>query len=313
MRGARVDVGGAAARIAGRLLSVERVERRRDGATAIPIDTVTLVTDGGEVQPIALDPGVTVRIAEPGLNQEVAQYLTLVASERDQDLRQLTLATSGTGDRDLFVSYISEVPVWKATYRLVLPAAGEARQPLLQGWAIIDNTVGADWNNVELSLVAGAPQSFVQASRGRITCSVPSCRSPSGCLMTPQTFQAALTTAGGGSISGVLTNPTGATLPGVTVTASWNGKRIATAVSDDRGRYRLTGLPAAQYVVEAQLSSFKKVTRNVTVSGGADTVMDAKLEIGAMMESVTLRVIQVSFHHDRRRRSRRLGAGERQC
>jgi len=33
---------------------------------------------------------------------------------------------------------------------------------LLQGWAIVDNTVGEDWNNVELSLVAGAPQSFIQ-------------------------------------------------------------------------------------------------------------------------------------------------------
>ena len=83
-------------------------------------------------------------------------------SVRDQDVRRLTIATSGTGDRDLFVSYVSEVPVWKATYRLVLPAPGETRRPLLQGWAIVDNTVGEDWENVELSLVAGAPQSFIQ-------------------------------------------------------------------------------------------------------------------------------------------------------
>ena len=34
--------------------------------------------------------------------------------------------------------------------------------PPLQGWAVVDNTVGADWDNVQLSLVAGAPQSFIQ-------------------------------------------------------------------------------------------------------------------------------------------------------
>ena len=43
----------------------------------------------------------------------------------------------------------------------MLPANGKD-QPLLQGWAIVDNTVGEDWTNVELSLVAGAPQSFIQ-------------------------------------------------------------------------------------------------------------------------------------------------------
>ena len=60
------------------------------------------------------------------------------------------ISTAGSGERNLFVSYISEVPIWKSTYRLVLPPKGK---PLLQGWAVVDNTVGEDWNNVELSLV----------------------------------------------------------------------------------------------------------------------------------------------------------------
>jgi hypothetical protein len=32
----------------------------------------------------------------------------------------------------------------------------------MQGWAGVDDKVGADWDNVQLSLVAGAPQSFIQ-------------------------------------------------------------------------------------------------------------------------------------------------------
>ena len=188
--------------MAGRLLSVERVERRRDASTSTTVDAVTLVTDGGDVQQIALDPGVTVRIAEPGLNQEVGQYLSLVASERDQDLRRLTIATTGTGERDLFVSYVSEVPVWKATYRLVLPAAADARKPLLQGWAIVDNTVGEDWDNVELSLVAGAPQSFVQDISRPYYVQRPVVPLPERMSMTPQTHQGALTTLNEGSAIG---------------------------------------------------------------------------------------------------------------
>ena len=59
------------------------------------------------------------------------------------------------------MSYISEVPVWKSTYRIVFPQTPNG-SATMQGWAVVDNTVGADWDNVQLSLVAGAPQSFIQ-------------------------------------------------------------------------------------------------------------------------------------------------------
>jgi len=50
----------------------------------------------------------------------------------------------------------------KSTYRLVFnPKAGQ--KPFLQGWAIVDQHRSAGLGkNVALSLVAGAPQSFVQ-------------------------------------------------------------------------------------------------------------------------------------------------------
>jgi hypothetical protein len=76
-------------------------------------------------------------------------------------LRHLTLDALGQGQRELRVSYISEVPVWKSTYRIVFPLTPNGNATM-QGWAVVDNTVGADWDNVQLSLVAGAPQSFIQ-------------------------------------------------------------------------------------------------------------------------------------------------------
>jgi hypothetical protein len=52
-------------------------------------------------------------------------------------------------------------PVWTISYRLDLsaPSPGEA---LLQGWAIVDNDGGTDWRDVELTLAAGRPVSFIQ-------------------------------------------------------------------------------------------------------------------------------------------------------
>ena len=192
LRGARLEVRSGTGRITGRLLSVERIDRPVDNAVT-HVDALSIVSDAGEIQTIALDAGVSVRILEADLKQEVGRYLSLVGSVRDQDVRRLTLATAGTGDRDLFVSYVSEVPVWKATYRLVLPSAGETRKPLLQGWAIVDNTVGQDWERVELSLVAGAPQSFVQAISQPYYVQRPVIPLPDRVQLAPQTHQAALT------------------------------------------------------------------------------------------------------------------------
>jgi hypothetical protein len=48
--------------------------------------------------------------------------------------------------------------MWKSSYRLMFGAAGE---PTLEGWAIVDNTSGDDWNNVRLAVVSGKPVSFI--------------------------------------------------------------------------------------------------------------------------------------------------------
>jgi hypothetical protein len=160
LRGARVQVRNDAALVSGRLLSVEEKISKHGQDESKSLE-LSVITDAGEVRTFPLSAALGVRVADHDLSEEISRYLTLVGSARDQDTRRMTISTSGSGDRNLFVSYISEVPVWKSTYRILLPTKSDSK-PLLQGWAIVDNTVGEDWTNVELSLVAGAPQSFIQ-------------------------------------------------------------------------------------------------------------------------------------------------------
>jgi hypothetical protein len=160
LRGTRMEVRSRTNAITGRLLSIER-KTRISGGTTLEIDYLSLITDSGDVRTTELSPAFSVRLLEKGLPAKVDRYLDLVSSSRDADVRRMVISTEGSGERSLFVSYISEVPVWKATYRIVLNSKTR-KMPLLQGWAVVDNTVGQDWDNVQLSLVAGAPQSFVQ-------------------------------------------------------------------------------------------------------------------------------------------------------
>lgn len=189
LRGARLEVRTDASSATGRLLSIDERDIPIKGDQKITVDQVSLITDTGEVRVFDLTPSTSVRIAEKDVSDEIGKYLGLVASTRDQDLRRMTISTAGTGERNLLVSYISETPVWKSTYRIVVPTEGK---PLLQGWAIVDNTVGEDWKNVEMSLVAGAPQSFVQELSQPYYARRPVVPLPENALITPQTHEATL-------------------------------------------------------------------------------------------------------------------------
>ncbi len=189
LRGARLEVKSGSESVTGRLLSIDEREVPIKGDQKITVDQISIVSDAGEVRVFDLTPSTSVRVAEKEVNEEVGKYLGLVASTRDQDVRRMTISTAGDGERDLLVSYISEVPVWKSTYRIVIPNEGK---PLLQGWAIVDNTVGEDWKDVELSLVAGAPQSFVQELSQPYYTRRPVVPLPENAMLSPQTHEATM-------------------------------------------------------------------------------------------------------------------------
>jgi hypothetical protein len=194
LRGARIQVRNGAALVSGRLLNVEEktVKKGKDEQETTKSLELSVVTDSGQVRTFMLTPALSVRVEDRDLNEEITRYLGLLNSARDQDLRRMTVSTSGAGDRKVFVSYISEVPIWKSTYRILLPAK-TGTKPLLQGWAIVDNTVGEDWKDVELSLVAGAPQSFIQNLSQPFYTRRPVVELPETALLTPQTHEGTMT------------------------------------------------------------------------------------------------------------------------
>jgi hypothetical protein len=148
IRGARIELKNGQQSLNGRLLSIERKTRIAGGNTS-EVDFLSLLTESGEVRTTELSPAFSVRLLERGLPDKVERYLDLASISREPDTRRMSVSTEGAGQRSLFLSYISEVPVWKATYRIVLNPKRPNAPPLLQGWAIVDNTVGQDWENVQ--------------------------------------------------------------------------------------------------------------------------------------------------------------------
>jgi hypothetical protein len=166
IKGQKVEVHAGAVVFAGRVLNVE-VRREPQGGSANPVLVerryLSVVNDAGAVRTFELKPTVEVKLAG-GQGREIGRYLQLLASSHEAVVRHLTLEDRGTGERELHLSYLSAVPAWKSSYRILFSgnAAGPKQTATLQGWAVVDNTSGADWKDVQLTLVSGAPQSFIQ-------------------------------------------------------------------------------------------------------------------------------------------------------
>jgi hypothetical protein len=189
IRGARVEVHSGAVSSTGRLLNIETAETPdTDSKPATENRLITVVGDSGEIRTIELTPATSVRLLDSSLHTDVSRYLQLLASTRNQGLRHLTLEDNGTGPRELHVSYISEVPIWKSTYRILFTESSSLKQSAtVQGWSVVDNTTGSDWNNVQLSLIAGAPQSFIQALSVPYYSRRPEIPLPQEAQLSPQT------------------------------------------------------------------------------------------------------------------------------
>ncbi|OLB34296.1 MAG: hypothetical protein AUH11_18640 [Acidobacteria bacterium 13_2_20CM_57_17] len=287
LRGARLEVrSGNGPALVGKLLSVERKTRTGAGAGGtVEIDEISVITDTGEVRSVDLGSATSVRIAEKDLQAEVGRYMNLMVASRDQDVRRMTISTTGTGERNLYLSYISEVPIWKTTYRIVLPAKAD-KKPLLQGWAIVDNTVGEDWDNVELSLVAGAPHSFIQQLSEPFYGRRPVVALPESVQLTPQTHAATLM-RGNGRLAGTVTDPSGAVVPGANVRLlDENNGVVAQTTTESNGQYSFSGVSPGSYRVEIERQGFQKnLISGLDVAPG-ENQFNTQLRLGSSTETV---------------------------
>ncbi len=111
----------------------------------------------GELQTVDPAAAAGLRFVDPKLQSQFADYLGVVARSRNLEKRTVTIESSGEAS-EVAASYVVPTPIWKSSYRLVFDAK---EKPLLEGWAIVDNTSGEDWTNVRLSLVSGLPVSFI--------------------------------------------------------------------------------------------------------------------------------------------------------
>ena len=146
----------------GQIVAVEEEKQARgDGAgSVVKVEVLTLITADGLIS-VSLDKVRLIKLLDERRDKELREALAVLAGGADDARRTVQLRFAGKKKRKVQVGYITEAPLWKISYRLVL-SDDPTVKPYLQGWALVENTTDEDWEGVQLTLVSGRPVSFIQ-------------------------------------------------------------------------------------------------------------------------------------------------------
>ncbi len=163
LRGTNVSLKTTKRTVSGRVLMVERIvsEGQRKGRKrAEPkVDHKVTLLDDEKMLIVMLSAVKTITLEDGDLAMQFHRSLDATAGEGMFQQVDVAIRLTGASSHDVVVSYVVPAPMWKPTYRVVLPKNGKG-EALLQGWAVVDNTSGEDWRDVRLGLTSGAPIAF---------------------------------------------------------------------------------------------------------------------------------------------------------
>ncbi|MFM9970006.1 MAG: hypothetical protein ACKVQK_16575 [Burkholderiales bacterium] len=196
LKGARIELIVAGETIAGSILGARTVAATQAQPER---DQLSVVTDVGDLRVLDLTAASRVRLADATLQKQLTAYLQALSQSRSNDKRVVYIDSAPGRARELNVGYVIPTPVWKSAYRLLFQASGQA---LLEGWAIVDNTTGEDWNEVSLSMVSGRPVSFISPLYEPRYISRPTVQLAEDRAVAPTVFSGALAIQGGATARG---------------------------------------------------------------------------------------------------------------
>jgi hypothetical protein len=281
LRGSAVTLATPNGRIQGTIVSAE--ERTSGDASAWHVN----VFGNGGLRSVAMADVEALTFDDPAVQRELEEALGAVASAGDQGQKPVTIRFDGSGARTVRIAYVVEAPVWKTSYRVVLPNPGSSTGQI-QGWAIIENQTDASWDDVTLTLVSGRPVSFIQdlytptyVQRPVVNATsadpidarsyqegdaAPEAESSSGAQSSIRLRGRASGAPAQSIVGQVRDAKSGEPLPGATVRIQDLNKGVATG-SD--GQFELRNVPRGSHTLTVSFVGFREARRTVEMSGPA--------------------------------------------
>jgi hypothetical protein len=247
-----------------------------------------------------------------------------IPREQSHDGSYLTMSleTQNQTSGDVLLTYVTEAPAWKPSYRVVVGAHDKV---MLEGWAIVDNVSGEDWKDVLVGVGASSALSFrydlwsvrridrdLLEGDAHFAIAPPTGMAPyaagGGDAEEVATFDGDISFSGstsmengggtdsdsdsdsvtGTAIKGAVRDEQGEGIPGVTVIATSTSGRTSTAITNDDGSYAI-GVEPGRYKVTFYYADKTIERTGIVASKDKQTNVWQKIDLSEGGEAIVIR------------------------
>ena len=189
VKGADVKLDHSGKDLQGKLVAVQQTDHATAPQTSSSDYRLTVLLRDGSLQTVWLSDVRSVEFVDPQLRDQLRSYLEVLASGRQDVTREVSVYPV-PAPGPIQVAYLQQFPLWKTSYRVDLGT----KESKIQGWAQIDNPTGEAWENVTVSLLSGAPVSFVMNLYDPLYTNRTTVPVPGGQVAAPRQYESALKT-----------------------------------------------------------------------------------------------------------------------
>lgn len=145
----REVVINASGEFRGKIIGIEKFQKEEDEfCVSILFGSKAIFIPLKEIKSISLP-------TNEGL-KDLEYFLDLYTTSKKEN-KNVIVRFSKAAEREVALSYIMPMPLWRCSYRLIY----SKNKVRIEGWALVDNPFDEDLEEVEFSLIAGQPISFI--------------------------------------------------------------------------------------------------------------------------------------------------------
>ncbi|WP_370224328.1 hypothetical protein [Pararhodobacter marinus] len=126
------------------------VTQREGEHGTVPV--LNLQAEDGTLHSFEMDDALGVRFADAADQATLSDALRAWRASANPRRVELTLDSEDRTPRDVGLVYLQDAPLWRTAWRAVDTDDGIR----LIGWAVVENTTGIDWDNIQLTLATGS-------------------------------------------------------------------------------------------------------------------------------------------------------------
>jgi hypothetical protein len=166
LRGISIKLQQFESETIGRVVGIQNFSEAPTGQAIINQEYVMMALEDNSVKSIPIGEITNIEILDPTVSNDFNFFLETIVGQNKEKNKIVTIFFEGKEQSEYMINFLQSVPAWKISYRIFLNdlTTLDKLEFQLQSWAIIDNVLDEDWENVDLTLVTGLPVSFIYDS-----------------------------------------------------------------------------------------------------------------------------------------------------